>query len=335
MRTHHHPLASSLSALGILGASAALVGVGVASVPGAEGRALPPLVKASLWKYACDLPSADWNVDCTTNTDPTKCTWTRSGGESYEPVDDTQMARAVQSGFFWTMLSPTNDAFKLGTYPEDSDEDMPTFLFRLVSGLDLSLPPVDGSPYRLNPAAIAWGERELLPLPSEPMCGHTAQEIYDRAFKHSTRTFALALAHLAKTGNLAKVDLARLDKERGSRRGGYWNTCRAFSGANKKTYSEGALADSCFFWLRRGASSSLPELASSRPTSSRSTIRTSMPPTRSLLPGRPPQRRRPLRQSPRSEVRVRTRPASEGLRSRISLLEQHRAIPGARDEERP
>jgi len=161
------------------------------------------------------------------------------------------------------MLSPTNTELTLGTYPDDSEESTATFLFRLVSGLELTLPDVDGQPFRLNPAAIAWAERELVPAPGERFCGekHTAQELYDRGFKQSTRAFTLALADLAKSGTLKKVNLARLTKERGERRGGYWNTCRAFATANKKTYDQSTLADACFFWLRRGASSALPELA--------------------------------------------------------------------------
>lgn len=263
MASHHSPLSSSVFAATIIGTCAALVGVGVAAEPGKEGRVLPPLVKATLWKYACDLPSNDWDVDCSANTDPTKCTWKHANGEAFEPKDDAIMHRTASSGFIWSMLSSTNDELKLGTYPDDSEESMATFLFRLVSGLDVALPDVDGQPFRLNPAAIAWAERELMPAPSDTLCGpnHTAQELYDRAFLKSNRAFTLALAHLAKSGTLKKVDLARLTKERGERRGGYWNTCRTFASANKKTYDEAILTDACFFWLRRGASSALPELA--------------------------------------------------------------------------
>ena len=94
------------------------------------------------------------------------------------------------------------------------------------------------------------------------MCGHTAQEVYDRAFKRSTRAFVAALAHLAKAGTLSKpIDADRLARDNDQRRGGYWGQCTTFARANKATYDEAMLMESCRFWLRRGTGPDVPALA--------------------------------------------------------------------------
>lgn len=237
------------------------VGVGLATTPGPEGRALPINVKAAVIKYACDLPAQNWNVDCAANTDPTKCTWVRANGDKFEPNDDALMSRVASSDFIWNVLSPTNEALALGKYPDDAEESMASFLFRTVAGLPATVP--DTYPTRLNPDAIAWAERELLPPPEQAMCGnHTAQEVYDRAFKRSTRAFVAALAHLAKAGTLSKpIDVDRLARDNDQRRGGYWGQCQAFARANKATYDEFMLMESCRFWLRRGTGPDVPALA--------------------------------------------------------------------------
>lgn len=238
------------------------VGVGLATTPGPEGRVLPSNVKAAVIKYACDLPTQDWDVDCSANSDPTKCTWERTNGEKFEPKDDVLMHQVASNGFVWGVLSPTNEALTLGKYDADTaEESMSTFLFRTVAGMPVTEPDV--YPTRLNPAAIAWAERELLPAPDQTMCGkHSAQEVYDRGFKRSTRAFVTALAQLAKAGTLSKpISIERLAKDNDQRRGGYWAQCQSIARANKATYDEGMLMESCRFWLRRGTGPDVPALA--------------------------------------------------------------------------
>lgn len=245
---------SLVGAVGMMG-----VAVGAEST-GTDGRSVPAPVKESLWKNACALPDSNWDVDCEANQDPSKCTWRRPDGTKFEPIDTTTHVHSVARSFVWNGLSETNAALKLGQYPEDSTDDMTTFLFRVFSGLELST-EANSYPLRLNPAAVSWVERELVPAPSEPMCGHTAQALYDTSFKSTARTFAVTLADLAKGGHLKKVDLARLDREFSERRGGYWRTCSAIGKRHAKLTGEGAVSDTCFFWLRRAATSGTTELA--------------------------------------------------------------------------
>lgn len=94
------------------------------------------------------------------------------------------------------------------------------------------------------------------------MCGVTAGEVYAAAFQRNVRASALAYEYLRRGGHLKKVDRARLEHERGERKGGYWRLCETLEkSAAHKAFPERMLADECQFWLRRGASSALPELS--------------------------------------------------------------------------
>lgn len=260
MRLRPTPIRYTLSALAFVGLAAGAV---IASDPGPNGRVLPSELKKILWAKACDLADGSYDVDCTTNSDPTRCRFSRSNGDKFEPAlsDYTRSYFTARGGGTYTVLEPgLREAKLLGDQTDDND--YAGLLFRLVSGLELRIGAPDADLFHINPAAVAWAQRELLPTTDEPMCGATAGEVYTANFQRTVRASALAYEYLKRGGHLTKVNLARLEKERGERSGGYWRMCETLDkGPLGKDFPANVLRDECQFWLRRGASGSAGELA--------------------------------------------------------------------------
>jgi hypothetical protein len=217
-----------------------------------EGRSLPDPVRRIIFAKACDIPNNDTEADCTNNP---ACTLKRSTGEAFRPImpgwaSVFMMPWAVGS----TVFVPALDTAGL---EHDGEGAFWAKALTLMSGLparvDAKGQP-DESWARLmyaNPAVVRWIQRELIPAPSEPMCGATAQQVYDEAFKLPVRQMADVYVQLKKSGLLARVPLEELERNVNTRKGRFAKRCEAITLANPDPDTRYANDYGCFWWLRR------------------------------------------------------------------------------------
>lgn len=217
-----------------------------------EGRTLPDGIKRLLWAKACDVVPKQ-SVDCA--KDP--CIFKDSKGESFSP--DMQPWHNVLM-FEWNAgsnaLQPTVIESKLATEEEAGD---PRTAMGLLSGLAVDL---DTNDYmmQLNPALVRWVGRELIPPPDTAMCGATANEVYNRAFKGPIRQAMDVYAHLKGKGLVRGVKVAELSKNFDNQRGRLASACQSIAkkAPDDERWGKEML---CWWWMRRVATGGSDELA--------------------------------------------------------------------------
>lgn len=249
MRTSHR----SVAAVGLT--LIFVTAVGVADAPPPGGRPLPDATRQLLWQKACDLAYRNYDVDCTTNSDPARCGYHRSDGEAFEPAESTD-ARTFTLAHFAVGNDVLAPAAEGSGWERTADTwgDFAGPAFTFISGLTLSTT----TPYevtKITPEALAWIKRELIPERGQPMCGKTAGELYDASQRTMMRASALAWEAVKRSGKLKGLTVKRLAKEHDTQRGATWTLCTRFAAREsaKGTYDERVLMDECQFWLRRGA----------------------------------------------------------------------------------
>lgn len=216
-------------------------------------RALTEAGKAVFWKAFCGLLPQDYAVSCTDKADPERCTFRN---ERDQPIAiaprDTHAAMLLASSFIWGPLRATALALAEDDAQKKQASDM-NVAFTLLSGGPLRTTDYP-LPMTLSETALAWARAELLVPPDTPLCGQSAQVIYDTAFKPLAEDHLHIYAHLHRSGHLKKVTVEALDQANRDRRGPLWATCEQAARPFKKSESRYyRMIDDCRFWLRRAA----------------------------------------------------------------------------------
>lgn len=134
--------------------------------------------------------------------------------------------------------------------------------------------------FELSPLAVKWAGHFLVPSPSDPLCGSTAQQMYDKQFKGRARYAVLMLDALERDPwfsevkgwpSVAGFQMARVLDRKPTQR--LEQACldadatidapRILTGTFLAEYAgmrAHAMATTCAFMLRRAADGSLPEV---------------------------------------------------------------------------
>jgi len=227
-----------------------------------EGHALADPIRQLILARACDVPVEDTDKACAGD-----CDLKRSGGEVFRPVMPSWFdVFSLQWHVGATVFSP---ALELGGLLDKTEN--PSHwgaALSLLSGLpfqtidDAEAEASPGAPVLPNPAMVRWIGRELIPSPDTPMCGATAQVLYDKGFKSMVRQLATIYAGLKKSGILARVPLAELDKNVSQYKGRFNTRCNALVMAEKNEDLRSSVRYGCQWWLRRHAGPSARATAS-------------------------------------------------------------------------
>lgn len=215
-----------------------------------EGRPLPNAVKHLLWAKACDMVERK-PIDCAVEP----CTFTNAAGAKFEPMPPPWMSLIDYEWSIYNSFQPALVESKLAEL--NSFNSMRTGL-AFVSGLAFDIDPSNNL-IDLNPALVRWVGRELIPPPDIPMCGKTAQALYDASIRDAVRQALTVFSDLKRRGLLSRAKEEGLSKEYVTKKGPFASACKAMEkGPEASKWPRVSL---CWWWLRRAATNSVEPIA--------------------------------------------------------------------------
>jgi hypothetical protein len=183
------------------------------------------------------------DTDCTKF--PARCWAKRTSGEAFEPVFDLDRSSV---GYPYAVDSWLSGAAEKSELPEPDDGNA---LARLTGVQIPERTEADGYVGKLDPAQLTWLVENVVPKPTDELCGVPASKLYGAIGKPLVTILAGAYLHLHGKGAFKGFDRVKYTSEYYEPKGRYTKMCQAFIG-KPKSWGEGAYRKfACGFWFRR------------------------------------------------------------------------------------